>query len=533
MDATVAFWRERLRTIRAGRRRRGAEPGMGEAELDAQCHKLEGRLGPFGYQWLCACAVYPGLRLPITAYLGAELARAVDRPVPDELEHMALARLPWFRTGWMPDELRLRLLRDLDPQFRPLVREAIERLIYQAAERSKRPALAVAAEISRPPAGWKNGFSEWLKAAPREAAGEDLIFVRYMLGRVPRPADLELSRRLTRLFGARLAGWLDRWTLLGAGTAILVLLAIAVYGGSVPRPWFDVIRKHAGTAETFRECAQCPEMAVVLAGSFMMGATAAEGIPEAEPRREVRIADFALGRTEVTFDEWDACLADGECNKFRPNDQGWGRGRRPVINVNGDDARAYVSWLTRKTGRPYRLPSEAEWEYAARGGTQTAFPWGADWDARLANGAESVPGTTEAASYPANPTGFYDMIGNVWEWVEDCWHDNYTGAPKDGTAWVDIGSCSDRVLRGGSWVDEPGVLRVAYRQPARHDDRNSGLGFRVARALTPGRITPLPPRAAFPGAANFPAQQQQQQPAVPPGIGQTRQGGVGESLAPR
>ena len=412
MDATVASWLGRLRAIGSNRRRR--EVAKEDAELDAVCTKLQDGLGTFGYQWLCACAVYPGLRLPITSYLGAELARSVDRDVPDEAEHMALSRLPWFRVGWMPEALRLRLLRDLEPQFRGLVREAIERLIFKAAEESDAPRLAEPAEIARPPAGWSKGFRDWLKTPAGAAASEDVIFVRYMLGGVPRATDLELSRRLTRIFGARLAGWLDRWTLLGAGMAVLVLLAIALYGGGLLRPWFDVIRKHGGEVlQAFRECPQCPEMAVVPAGKFMMGAAAAEPISSAEPQREVTIAQFALGRMEVTFDEWDACVADGGCNKYQPNDQGWGRGRRPVINVSWDDAQAYLSWLSSKTNRPYRLPSEAEWEFAARGGTQTVFPWGEDWDSRLANGADSVGRTTEAASYPANPTGFYDMIGNV------------------------------------------------------------------------------------------------------------------------
>jgi formylglycine-generating enzyme required for sulfatase activity len=485
---------------------------MEETELDALCHKLESGLGPFGYQWLCACAVYPGLRLPITSYLGAELAHAVHRPVPDEAEHMALARLPWFRSGWMPDELRLCLLRDLEPQFRPLVREAIER--------SDQPALAEPAQIAHPPAGWSKGFSEWLKASPSEPASEDLIFVRYMLGGVPRAADLELSRRLTRLLGARLAGWLNRWTLLGAAVALLALLLAALQAGSLLRPWFDVIREHGGQADVFRECDQCPQMVLVRAGNFLMGATAAEGILWAEPQREVAVAEFALGRTEVTFEEWDACVADGGCNNYSLADEGWGRGKRPVINVSWDDAQTYVSWLSRKTGRPYRLPSEAEWEYAARGGTETPYPWGGDWDARLANGGYSVGRTTEVGSYAANPAGFYDMIGNVWEWAEDCWHDNYMGAPADGKAWVDGSGCTSgrRVARGGSWSGIPRTLRVADRIDLEPDSRDYDVGFRVARTLTPGNLTPLPrggPGGVAPGRENLAPQQQQAAPPAP------------------
>src|SRR6516225_1630617 len=163
MDATVASWLGRLRAIGSNRRRR--EVAKEDAELDAVCTKLQDGLGTFGYQWLCACAVYPGLRLPITSYLGAELARSVDRDVPDEAEHMALSRLPWFRVGWMPEALRLRLLRDLEPQFRGLVHEAIERLIYQAAEEPGRSRLAEPAEIARPPAGWSEGLRDWLKTS--------------------------------------------------------------------------------------------------------------------------------------------------------------------------------------------------------------------------------------------------------------------------------------------------------------------------------------------------------------------------------
>jgi formylglycine-generating enzyme required for sulfatase activity len=540
MDATVASWLRRLRVTGAGRRGRRAEVAAGKAELDGLCGKLENELGPFGYQWLCACAVYPGLRLPITSYLGAELARAVNRPVPDEAEHMALARLPWFRVGWMPDELRLRLFRDLEPQFRTLVREAIERLIHDAAEGSDRPQPAEPAEIARPPAGWSRGFHGWLKTSAGEAAGENLIFVRYMLGGVPRAADLELSRRLTRLFGARLAGWLDRWTLLGIGTAILILLLVALQAGSLLRPWFDVIREHGGIAETFRECEQCPELVLVPAGRFMMGSSLAERqrYDDAGPRHEVSVAAFALGRTEVTFEEWDACVADGGCNKYAPGDEGWGRGRRPVINVSWNDAQAYASWLSKKTERSYRLPSEAEWEYAARGGTQTAYPWGEDWDARLANGADSFGRTSDAASYPANPTGFYDMIGNVWEWVEDCWHDDYTGAPADGKAWVDAGGCKSpnevrggvwragpgRVLRGGSWNVGPGRLRSAVRDWGAPGNRGYILGFRVSRTLTPGSSTILPrggSGGATPGGENLPPRQQQ---TTPPDTGQPTKG---------
>ena len=162
-----------------------------------------------------------------------------------------------------------------------------------------------------------------------------------------------------------------------------------------------------------------------------------------------------MSKFEVTFDEWDACVAYGDCDP-RVSDSGWGRGRQPVINVTWDDAKRYVAWLSRMTGKPYRLLTEAEWEYAARAGTQTAYSWGDE----IGKGNANCDGcgsqwdnkqTAPVGSFAANAFGLYDMHGNVWEWVEDCFHDNYEGAPDDGSAWTADGDCNSRVLRGGSW----------------------------------------------------------------------------------
>jgi formylglycine-generating enzyme required for sulfatase activity len=192
-------------------------------------------------------------------------------------------------------------------------------------------------------------------------------------------------------------------------------------------------------------------MVVVPAGTFTMG------YPQHGPRPTVRFAQqIAVGRFALTFNEWDACVVDGGCNGYRPSDEGWGRGRRPVINVSRDDAKAYVSWLSRKTDKPYRLLTEAEYEYATRAGTQTAYPWGDDIGKNNANcdGCRSPwdgKRTAPVGSFAANAFGLYDMVGNVWAWTEDCWHDNYNGAPADGLAWAS-GDCSRRVVRGGSWL---------------------------------------------------------------------------------
>ena len=169
---------------------------------------------------------------------------------------------------------------------------------------------------------------------------------------------------------------------------------------------------------------------------------------------------FAVGVYEVTFAQWDACVAGGGCGGYRPKDRGWGRGERPVINMSWKDAKSYVAWLSREAGHEYRLLSEAEWEYAARAGTTTEYHWRNSFDSsRVNNGSQTVP----VGGYAANAFGLHDMRGNVEEWAEDCWHKNYAGAPSDGAAWTGGGNCGLRVLRGGSWLSNPRGLRAAYR----------------------------------------------------------------------
>ena len=240
-------------------------------------------------------------------------------------------------------------------------------------------------------------------------------------------------------------------------------------------------RKKPG--DTFRDCPECPEMVVVPEGSFMMGSTS--GADDERPVHEVTIArQFAVGVHEVTFAEWDACVSDGGCGGYRPDDRGWGRGKRPVMNVSWDDARAYVEWLSGKTGEAYRLLSESEWEYVARAGTTGPYHFGSSLSSSQANYGGDRRETVPVGSYPANAFGLHDVHGNVWEWVEDCWNDSYHGAPSNGSAW-ESGECGRRVLRGGSWDDDPRFLRSANRDWYSTGYRNYYLGFRVARTLTP------------------------------------------------
>jgi formylglycine-generating enzyme required for sulfatase activity len=260
-----------------------------------------------------------------------------------------------------------------------------------------------------------------------------------------------------------------------------------------PAPRCDGVEAQVGAEkrclkpkDTFKDCPECPEMVVVPAGEFIMGSNDLE---TEKPLHNVTIGrPFAVGQFEVTFAEWDACIAAGGC-KHKPKDDGWGRGRRPVIYLSWDDIKKeYLPWLSRKTGKTYRLLTEAEWEYAARAGSGTEFTWGDEIGTNLANcdgcGSQwDEKQTAPVGSFKPNVFGLYDMHGNVEEWVEDCWNENYQGAPTDGSAWT-TGDCSKRVLRGGAWTGiVPGFIGSSRRVRGHLGASNSTLGFRVARAL--------------------------------------------------
>lgn len=251
--------------------------------------------------------------------------------------------------------------------------------------------------------------------------------------------------------------------------------------------------------EAFKECEACPEMVAIPAGAFVMGS------PEDEPNRfdregptrQVTVARFALARTEVTFDQWDACVADGGCNGFTPPDRGK-RSGLPASNISRNDALAYIAWLNDQVpGDPYRLPSEAEWEYAARAGTTTAYYWGDAPDRAHANmgrenccigsaeGADKWVDAAPVGSFPPNAFGLHDMAGNLWEWVQDISRNSYEGAPTDGSEWTtDSKNDGHRyVLRGGGFKGRPWFVRSAMRTSNDANWRLDTYGFRPARSL--------------------------------------------------
>jgi formylglycine-generating enzyme required for sulfatase activity len=235
--------------------------------------------------------------------------------------------------------------------------------------------------------------------------------------------------------------------------------------------------------QTFTDCSNCPEMVVLPGGLFVMGSPATEvgrGRDEG-PQREVSIAPFAIGKYEITFGQWDACLAGNGCNGFSPPDHGWGRGNRPVEGISWSDAQAYLDWLNAQAGGlRYRLASEAEWEYAARAGATTPYANGARITATQAT--FRVRETSPVGAHAANAFALFDTSGNVSEWVEDCYVASYSLAPIDGAA-VQPDTCARRVYRGGAFADQAPLLRVAARRSAPPAQRLPGVGFRVARTL--------------------------------------------------
>ena len=246
--------------------------------------------------------------------------------------------------------------------------------------------------------------------------------------------------------------------------------------------------------DTFRDGKHLPQMMVLAGGRFKMGSPPSE--PERQdregPQQVITITPFAIGVYEVTFKEWDACVADGGCS-HRPDDEGWGRGKRPVMNVSWDDTQEYIDWINEKTSGGYRLPTEAEWEYAARAGTVTPFAFGQriTTDQVNSSGERTYNGsakgiyrgkTMPVGSFASNQWGLYDTHGNVWEWVQDCYRNTLRGQPKDGAAY-EGGSCERRVVRGGSWVNSPEFLRSATRGWWGPVYRGTYVGFRLARTL--------------------------------------------------
>jgi formylglycine-generating enzyme required for sulfatase activity len=248
-----------------------------------------------------------------------------------------------------------------------------------------------------------------------------------------------------------------------------------------PPPMTKPVTPAAGIAAV-KDCPACPELMSLPAGSFTMGSNASD--PSEKPAHPVTLATpFAIGKFEVTVEQWNACASAGACPHIPANESA--AKNTPARDVSWDDAGQYLKWLSKTSGKSYRLPTEAEWEYAARGGTTSRYWWGEQMRSGNANCKEcgqpwQQEGPVPVGSFAANPFGLHDMNGSVWEWVSDCWHNTYKGAPADGTAWEEP-NCRMRVIRGGSWREGASYMPTTTRFKYDVSVRHSQNGFRVAR----------------------------------------------------
>lgn len=339
--------------------------------------------------------------------------------------------------------------------------------------------------------------ADW-ETASRENTIES--YGRYLTKHPAGPNADEAQRRINRIQAeaADRAAWQQAQSL-GNIPGYEAYLSAFPSGAFVMQATAAIEALRPSPGRTFKDCDTCPLMVSLPSGQASLGAAAGEALarPSEGPARPVIIPGlFAMSVHEVTFDDWRACVSDGACSA--PGDNGWGAGRRPVINVSWDDAQAYVSWLSDKTGQRYSLPSEAQWEYAARGGESGAYVGGSLVGlCAFANGASSESGvpwangdcadpaadrTMPVGTLSANAFGLRDMIGNVAEWTLDCNTLNLRDAPTDGSADL-RGSCGQRAVRGGSWFSGPADLRFAARSMQRRGDRNDFTGFRLVRQI--------------------------------------------------
>jgi formylglycine-generating enzyme required for sulfatase activity len=313
---------------------------------------------------------------------------------------------------------------------------------------------------------WLDLLDDWDRGI--EQLAERIVSVSRS-GAAEAPTNSKVRPR--RMFSARI------WASI-AGGAALAATAMAA--------WFWLAESRPGRA--FRDCPECPEMIVVPAGSFVMGTPESEPgrEPHEGPQRTVKVRPFAIGKYEVTFGQWDLCVAERACPPPGLDPYFPGRDRHAVTSVSWIGAQRYVDWLVKRTGKRYRLPSEAEWEYAARAGTTTAHYWGAEVGQGNTNcdgcGSRGDKTSAEIGSFPPSPFGLHDMLGNVSELVQDCWAPDYTAAPVDGSPRRDA-ECDNRIWRGGNYSDPASRVRAGSREPIPPRQMSMAAGFRVARSV--------------------------------------------------
>jgi formylglycine-generating enzyme required for sulfatase activity len=497
-------------------------------EIDELAAEVRAYLGPQSWDWLCACAAYPQITWELTLWHGYWLFGGDATWRAEWAERVLhLVRLPWFRHGVLPDWWRKRLLDAWeDKPNEAKTRRGIERLLWSAIEQPDQPVPLEYAEpqslLARWQAWWQRQRLFWRLRAPKDSEElaedpvRDYVFLRFLAGQRTQPLGVNVPEALRRLLfkdGQPVLGWQPVTLFVGAGllSLSLWLFFMAQVRMDLPerpvlnaepapltRPTVDPnapllppatpvpapspsVTPSATLAVRDSKDGYVVELGANLTleliglpgGEFTMGSD--KGEDDEKPPHQVRVTPFAMGKFEVTQAQWRAVMGSLPDVSFKGDD-------RPVETVSWNDAQAFCRKLSQLTGKQFRLPTEAEWEYAARAGTTTEYSFGDD-DKLLDQYAwyrnNSGDQTHPVGQKRSNQFGLYDMHGNVWEWVQDVWHDNYQNAPKDGSAWLSGGDSSYRVLRGGSWFGYSDFCRSANRGNFSPGVRVSFYGFRV------------------------------------------------------
>jgi formylglycine-generating enzyme required for sulfatase activity len=462
-------------------------------EVDRLLDEIKDYLDPREWRWFCACAVYPEVTWDLTLFLGHALFGREEEWRNHWMDSMLrLIRLPWFRHGSMPEWLRLKLDESLDVADARQVRMEINRLLSTANDdKQNKVALSYAVPQGNELVNWLKDWWHVLRLFAGMKKDEDddpfcdYVFLRFMTGRSLNRLAVMLPDALQRLFFQKGKPWLG----VRPGVSFL-LVTMVVLGLSRPLPWVEATVKPVGgvfRVERNREGfivnqngKEVLKMAIIPAGDFMMGATRYDN---EKPVHKVAIGPFYIGRTEVTQAQWRTVMGSLPNVSFNGKE-------RPVESVSWEEVQEFCRRLSEQTGLEFRLPTEAEWEYAARAGTTTEYSFGDD-EKMLGDYAwfnkNSGSRTHAVAQKLPNRFGLYDMHGNVWEWCEDQWHGNYEGAPGDGSAWLSGGDSTSRVVRGGSWDNGSYLCRSATRVRNHPAGRNGNLGLRlVVGARTSG-----------------------------------------------
>ncbi|MBD2346207.1 formylglycine-generating enzyme family protein [Anabaena subtropica FACHB-260] len=519
-------------------------------QVNFMLDSLEKYLSKDGFYWLSACAVFPELHWHITIYLGNVLKTESGASLIDVCSLADLARLPWLRYGYIPDWLRVYLINTLTPQQQQIIRTALQNLLITAVQGSvSKLQLEIARKYHTLLTKLANSILDLLsKRADVNSPLRDYIFLDFMrhepvlaikvsdefsrvlqrqkrfywwikvlrklgiVNQVPshRRNFVELANSNSSLINRRR---FLKWFVWGGVSLLTSTLAHHItqnYSrntntwpspGSAPNllEAFDfeivVVNSQGNTADRAQRTAQyfienlgngvTLEMVAIPSGSFMMGSPGQEQRRNLfeSPQRQVNLSGFFMGKYEVTQAQYQAVMGNNPAN-FQGE-------TRPIEQVSWENAIEFCQKLRQITGRNYRLPSEAEWEYACRSGTTTPFYFGLTITAELVNydGSRTYASapqglfrrqTTPVGSFPPNAFGLYDMHGNVWEWCQDHWHDSYNGAPTDGSVWLnDNDNQSLHLLRGGSWYDIPEDCRSAFRNYFNRNRRSNYIGFRV------------------------------------------------------